>query len=106
MPYVEKVVEISTADTDTNILTIPANAIGHLVQIEIRNPNSSSARVRLWDSFEDTDGNTQKVLKLDWDVGASTTEIVKEGFDKAVFGTLIAQSSAAGVVIYVRVLLE
>jgi len=106
MAYIEKTITISSSDTDTDVLNIPGNKIGHIVQIEIRNPNSSTARVRIWDEFTDTNGTSHKELKLDWDIAATNTEVIKEGFRKHAFGKLVAQSTVADVILCVRVELE
>jgi len=104
---IEKLVTITDVDTDTDILSIPSNKIGRLVQVEISNPDTTNtARVRLWDSYTDVNGSTKKVQKFDWYVEPNKSVVIKEGFEKKFFGKIVAQSTIANVVIGVRVELE
>lgn len=95
-----KYVDITTADTDTTVFAIPKNRICDILEIEIRNPTASTARVRLWDKYT-IDATPISRVKADYDVAAGDTIVLDVKEAKHVIGTLVAQSTIGGVQIYV-----
>jgi len=94
--------EVSDADTDTTILTVPNNRIAYITEIQIRNPNASAARVRLWDKYT-IDTTSYSKQKLDVTVAANDTVVFDTKDAKHIIGQLVAQSDTAPVQIYVGV---
>jgi len=95
-------VEIDTADTDKTVLTVPNNRIAYITEIQIRNPNASAARVRLWDKYTINSTSYSK-KKLDVTVAANDTVVFDTKDAKHVIGELVAQSDTVPVQIYVGV---
>jgi len=100
-----KYVDITTPDTDTNVLEVPKNRYADILEIQIRNSTASVARVRLWDQYT-VDATAKSVQKADYDVAAGDTIAIDTKEAKHIIGKLVAQSSVAGVQLYVGVVLK
>lgn len=98
---VGKLVEITAANTDTNVLIVPLGKVLKLKRIEVRNPQASAARIRLWDSFTDYQGNSVSVQKADYTVAAGASVVLDVADSKSILGTLVAQSDVVTVQLYV-----
>jgi len=95
-------ITITAADTDTLIANIPKTKVAVIPLIEIRNPTASVARIRIWDKY--TIGTTAySDLKADYDVPAGETVVIDTKEAKHAVNQLVAQSTVAGVTLYVGI---
>jgi len=100
-------VSITSADTDTTVMSIPHNKIGYVILVEITNGTASNATVQIWDTYTDVNGDTHRDLIHKEIVTAGTTSVISyRRKSQHVMGTLVAQSDVAGVDLIVAVELE
>ena len=95
-------INIVAADVDTNLLTIPAEKVFKATNLRISNQAAAAARVRIWDTFTDSDSVTHsssaaEVKKIDIELIAGETVVITDenGIFDAI-GALVAQSSLVG----------
>lgn len=97
---VGKYVDITAANTDTDVFEVPKNKIAVIRLIEVRNPNAAAIRFRLWDKYT-IDTTAKSEQKADYQVAAGDTIVVDVKDVKRVIGKLVAQSDTAGVQAYI-----
>jgi len=95
--------EITTANTDVTVMEIPKNKLAEIKKVEVRNPTTSDARVRLWDTFTDVEKTSHRREKFDHTISAGDSIIADVEESKQVLGKLVAQSTAVTIQIYVGV---
>jgi len=95
-----KWVEITSANTDKTVFSIPKNKLADVRKVEVRNSTASAARIRLWDKWGTAAG--QREQKLDLDVAAGDSVVI-DTEAKKITTELVVQSSVATVQLYVGV---
>jgi len=93
-------VEITSANTDTPVFSIPKNKLADVRKVEVRNPTASAARIRLWDVWGTEPA--QREQKFDQAVAAGASVVI-ETEAKKITTELIAQSTVATVQLYAGV---
>lgn len=95
-------INIVAADTDTALLTVPAEKTFKATGLRISNQAAAAARVRIWDTFTDSaavvhTSAAAEVKLFDAELVAGETVVItdEEGIFDAI-GALVAQSSLAG----------
>lgn len=97
-------VPIVAADTDTNILVTPVAKEFRCTRYLVSNNGGAPTRVRVFDTFTDSDGNVHTtaaltVVHIDRILAAGETAEVLADILSGIFtgmGTLIAQATVAG----------
>ena len=93
---------IVVADTDADIVTTPTGKEFRITRLLLSNNGAAVCRVRLWDTFTETDGTVHSstvnpVPLEDRNLAADeTVEIVTEEGIVTALGTVVAQSTVAG----------
>jgi hypothetical protein len=92
---------IVAADTDVSIVTTRTGQEFHITRLLLSNNGAAVCRVRLWDTFTETDGTVHSstvnpVLLEDRNLQADeTVEILAEEGIVTALGTVVAQSTVA-----------
>lgn len=101
-PFDGRNATITAPNASVDVLAVPDDRVFVAKRVNLANHSGAAARIRLWDSFTDSDGTVHDaaqnpVLLLDAALanGASLEIISEEGIFKAI-GTVIAQSTQAG----------
>lgn len=98
-------VDITAADTDTDVFECPKNRTANILLIEVRNSTASDARIRLWDTYT-INATSYRKKKADYEITAGDTVSIRVEESKHVIGKLVAQSTVAGVELYIGAVLK
>jgi len=98
-----KYVEITAANTDTDILDAKDMQIFVIKEIKIENKSGASATVELKDVYTDVTGASKTDTKLKVDIAADAERRYEEVKGKRILGTLKGRSTSASSAAPVRV---
>ena len=100
-PFHGRAATLAAANTSVDVVAIPDTRTLKATHVNLANNNPAPSRIRLWDSFTDSDGNvhdatTNPVLLLDMTLAAGESVSLGSvgGLFKAI-GTVIARATQA-----------